>query len=84
MSTIEQAASSFTTHQQWRLLYSEQSGNKKYSVVQYMKFEASVDNEYLNLVSIYWDVTVCSLVSRRSVLLDSAAFFFSVQFEEEI
>jgi hypothetical protein len=85
MSTVEQAASSFTTHQQWHLLYSEQSGNKKIiCVVQYLKFEASVGNEYLDLVSVFWDVTVCSLVSRRSVLLDSAAFFFSVQCEEEI
>lgn len=49
-----------------------------------MKLEASVGNEYLDLDSIFWDVTVCSLISSRSVLLDSAAFFFSVQFEEEI
>lgn len=49
-----------------------------------MKFEASVGNEYLDLDSVFWDVTVCSLVSTRSVLLDSVDFFFSVQTEEEI
>ena len=38
----------------------------------------------MDLDSIIWDVTVCSLVSRRTVLLDSAAFIFSVQFEKEI
>jgi hypothetical protein len=84
MSTAEKATLSVTTYCNYVCSTVSSLVIKKLAVVQKMKIEFLVGNHYLDSDSIFWDVTVCSLVSRRSILLESAAFIFSMQFEEEI